>query len=263
MEPDSSLNMLSEHWYDADLAVVDVETTGLDPQTDRVIEVGIVHMRAGEIIERWGQLIDPGREIPPEVVKLTGIQPEDLVGKPRFADIASEVSARLEGRVLVAYNLAFDSTFIRNELKRADTHFPEGPALDPLVFARELQKSDGSKRLAKVAERLGIRLEEAHRAVNDAEVAGQVLYAFRDQLPPRLEDLTILQQQWSVLQEQQMAARRRMRGAEERSSAFQQAPAAAPTSTDELVLGPAYIYGSEPDPVRFFYGQLPDVGARR
>ena len=70
--------MLSSTWFDADLAVVDVETTGLKAAQERIIEIGIVHMRAGEIIESWGQLIDPERAIPEEVVKLTGIQQEQV-----------------------------------------------------------------------------------------------------------------------------------------------------------------------------------------
>ncbi len=87
-----------------------------------------------------------------------------------------------------------------------------------------------------------------------------MLYAFRDQLPPQPEDAAILCAQWSQQQEQAMAARRRWRGQ------LTDEPAAAETvsateTKDGIVLGPAYIYGAEPDPIRFFYGQLPDAGA--
>ncbi|MFT7624479.1 MAG: DNA polymerase-3 subunit epsilon [Myxococcota bacterium] len=254
--------MNSANWFDCDLAVVDVETTGLDPSKDRVIEVGIVHMRAGKTIEQYGRLIDPGREIPEVVVGITGITQDMVDGQPKFEDLAREIHARLEGKVLVAYNLSFDSAFIRAELERVGLKLPEGPALDPLVFARELQKNDGSKKLGAVAERMGIVLEEAHRAVNDAQVAGDVLYAFGEQLPPRLEDLTILQKQWSAQQEQLMAARRRMRGQEVDEDALPTATVAL-TTDDGIVLGPAYIYGSDPDPLRFFYSQLPDSSTAR
>lgn len=256
--------MIAENWYEADLAVVDVETTGRDATTDRVIEIGIVHMRAGEVIESWGRLIDPKREIPAEVVQLTGIQQADVDGQPTFDAFAAEVCARLEGKVFVAYNLEFDKAFVTRELARVGKTMPEGPQLDPLVFARELQRDDGSKRLGKVAARLGIDLTDAHRAINDAEVAGRVLYAFREQLPPRLADLVVLQKQWSVLQEQQMAARRRMRGDfRDGDLDVMGAPVSAVETEDGILLGPAYIYGNEPDPLRFFYSQLPDAGARR
>ncbi|MFT5433772.1 MAG: DNA polymerase III epsilon subunit family exonuclease [Myxococcota bacterium] len=255
---------MAEMWFDADLAVVDVETTGLDSATDRVIEVGIIHMRAGEVIESWGRLVDPKAQIPEEVVALTGISQSDVDGQPTFEELADEIHSRLVGKVLVAYNLAFDEGFIRNELERTGRSLPETPKLDPLVFARELQKDSGSKKLAKVAERFGIELSEAHRAVNDAEVAGKVLYKFRDLLPPRLEDLSILCAAWSQQQEALMAQRRRWRGG---GGGLVDTPApqglAAVSTEDGIVLGPAYIYGSEPDPIRFFYSQLPDAGVRR
>ncbi len=253
-----------EQWFEADIAAVDVETTGLNPENDRVIEIGIIHMRGGEVLDRYSQLIEPGIPIPEEVVKLTGIQPDDVKGQPRFEEIAADVRARLEGKVVVAYNLSFDKKFISSELVRANTTWPEGPCLDPLVFARELQRNDGSKRLEAVAKRLGIALDNAHRAADDAEVAGRVLYAFRDQLPPMLNDLVQLQEQWSVQQEQQMAAWRRRRG-KEGPDVFADAKTTAPspsTDTNQVVLGPAYIYGNEPDPVRYFYKQIANTGSR-
>ena len=256
---------MAEMWFDADLAVVDVETTGLSAATDRVIEVGIIHMRAGEVIESWGRLIDPKCSIPQEVVALTGIKQEDVDGQPTFAELAEEIHSRLVGKVLVAYNLAFDEGFIRTELERTGRSLPDVPKLDPLVFARELQKNAGSKKLGKVAERFGIELSDAHRAVNDAEVAGKVLYAFREQLPPRLDDAATLSATWSKQQEEKMATRRRWRGQLVDDAPAQSAAAQSigdEDSEDDIVLGPAYVYGTEPDPIRFFYGLLPDAGVR-
>ncbi|HIA02783.1 MAG TPA: 3'-5' exonuclease [Myxococcales bacterium] len=260
--------MTYENWFDAELAVVDVETTGLDASSERIIEIGIIHMKAGEILDSWGQLIDPKRPIPEEVTKLTGISQSDVEGKPFFDQIAAEVRSRMEGRVCVAYNLSFDRGFITAELERVGTTWPEGPALDPLVFAREIQRSAGSKRLTSVAERLGIELLEAHRAVDDAIIAGKVLYAFREQLPERLEDLIQLQQQWAQQQEQQMATWRRRRRSNDEDSENSEKPKSEPVSTtaasdEKIALGPAYVYGDEPDPLRFLFKQLPDAGSRR
>ena len=253
----------ADRWQDCDLAVVDVETTGLDPRNDRIIEIAVIHMRGGETIESWGRLIDPGIPIPEDVVKLTGITQAQVDGQPRFEALAAEIRARLEGKVAVAYNLPFDRGFITAELERAGTTWPDVPALDPLVFARELQKEAGSKRLGSVAERLGIELKEAHRATDDARVAGLVLYAFRGQIPDRLEELVALQQVWSQRQERELAARRRRRGGED-AFAELQPKASGPVGDGTLIaLGPAYVYGDEPDPIRFFYKQLPDIGARR
>ena len=249
-------------WFDADLAIVDVETTGLDATKDRVIEIAIIHMRAGQTIERWSTLVDPGIALPDEVVAITGITSEMLKGQPRFRDVADAVLDRLIGRVFVAYNHAFDQAFVRTELARLERPWHDPPCLDPLVFAREFQKDDGSKKLGKVAERLGISLVEAHRAANDAEVAGQVLYAFRALVPPNLEDLVALQAQWSLQQEQTLALQRKWRGQVDEDG-MPGSTMAALTSADGFILGPAYIYGSEPDPIRFFYGLLPDVGGKK
>lgn len=254
--------MFAENWFDADIAIFDVETTGFSSEDDRVIEIGIVHMRAGELIDSYGQLIDPKRAIPPEVIKLTGISQEDVDGQPTFKDVAQTIADKLAGKVLCAYNHEFDMGFIRAELKRAGIAVPEAPCLDPLVFAREIQKEHGSKKLGKVAERLGISLEGAHRAVNDAEATGHVLYAFRAELPPRLHDLLELQKHWALQQEQLMAMRRRWRG-DQQAGADLQTTVSTVATEDGIVLGPAYIYGNEPDPIRFFYSQLPDVGATR
>lgn len=261
--PPSAALWSAAQWYEADLAVVDVETTGLDSSKDRIIEIAVVHMRAGQMIERWSTLVDPGIAIPDEVVAITGITSEMVKGAPRFHDVAADVLARLEGRLFVAYNHLFDRGFVSNELERVGRSMPDTPCLDPLVFAREFQKDDGSKKLGKVAERLGITLSEAHRAANDAEVAGFILYAFRDKLPPYVEDIVALQEQWSVQQEQVLAQRRAWRAGGSAEPAAAVGSVGANRTIDGFVLGPAYIYGAEPDPIRFFYGLLPDVGSTK
>ncbi len=60
-------------WFDYPLAIVDVETTGLDPDNDRVIEIAVVHMRAGKVEDVYTSLVDPERELPPEAASITGI----------------------------------------------------------------------------------------------------------------------------------------------------------------------------------------------
>jgi len=256
--------MTTERWFDADLAVVDVETTGLKAESERIIEIAIIHMRQGEVIESWGQLVNPEKPIPEEVVKLTGISQEDVESQPKFAEIAADVRSRLEGKVVVAYNLSFDKGFIANELERAGTTWPDGPALDPLVFARQLLTDCRSKKLGAVAQHLGIELVDAHRATDDATVAGHVLYALADRLPEQLHDISELQQQWGRQQEQQMARWRNRRNTQESAEPVVEAAKTPPATSDEdVALGPAYLYGNEPDPLRFFYSQLPDVGSRR
>ena len=189
-------------WRDLPIALVDVETTGRDASVDRVIEVGIAVGRGGEIIARYNWLINPGVPIPDEAKAIHGISNEDVKDAPRFGTIMHEIAAALSGCVPAAYNAAFDRAFIVNEFNRAaatagteggaeggdtaktNAHGNNCPALrrdvdwfDPLVWAREIQREEKSKALGEVAARLGVKLENAHRAKDDAEAALLVLYS--------------------------------------------------------------------------------------
>ncbi len=173
-------------WADHPIAFVDTETTGTDSNVDRVIEVGIVVGRAGEIQSRHSWLINPGIPIPEESHKIHGISDADVAGERSFAELAEEIVSAFRGALPAAYNADFDRGFILAELERAGHQDPDPPPairpqvtwLDPLVWARELFKGKGESRaLVAVAKRLGISLERAHRATDDAEAALQVLYA--------------------------------------------------------------------------------------
>lgn len=245
-------------WFDHALAVLDLETTGLDAEHDRVIEIAIVEMSRGEEIHRYVRLVNPGREVSTEVTTITGITPEELADAPPFSELAAEIQARLEGRALVAYNLGFDRSFLHAEFERCGIRWEPRLCIDPLVFVRQLQRNQGSKRLGAVAARMGIELERAHRADADAEATGRVLYALRDQLPDGLDELLLLQSQWAQQQEQEMAGWRG-RGGDAMDTGL------APISPDArgTALGPAYIYGDDTDPVRAMFAHLPDSGQRR
>jgi DNA polymerase-3 subunit epsilon len=172
-------------WSELDIALIDVETTGRDAADDRVVEVGIAVGRAGQIVAEYNWLIHPGRPIPEEARSIHGISDADVKDKPRFAEIAHEIANALAGCVPAAYNAAFDRAFLHAELARAGvtagaTSPPalrrEVDWLDPLVWAREIQSDERSRALGDVAQRLGVALEQAHRASDDAKAAMLVLY---------------------------------------------------------------------------------------
>ncbi len=182
-------------WVDYPIAFLDTETTGLDAKTERVIEVGLVIGRGGEVLDRKSWLINPGMPIPQAATDVHGITNEQVADKPPFAAIVPELTAALEGCIAAAYNASFDRGFILAELERAQVDLASRPPafrddvdwIDPLVFARELWKGQGESRaLGAVAARLGIALERAHRATDDAEAALRVLYAMsQDARVPR------------------------------------------------------------------------------
>jgi len=181
-------------WAELPIALLDVETTGRDASVDRIVEVGIAVARGGEIVERRNWLVNPGRPIPQEAMDVHKITDDDVKNAPPFAAVASEIVATLAGCVPGAYNAAFDRAFLGNELARAGLAIDGLPPalrkdvewVDPLVWARELHQGEKSRALSEVAARLGIALENAHRAIDDAEAALRVLLALgRDVRIPR------------------------------------------------------------------------------
>jgi DNA polymerase-3 subunit epsilon len=174
-----------EPWVDCPIAFLDVETTGRDPATERIVELGIVIGRRGEVVERYSWLINPGRPIPKEMSAIHGITDDDVADKPAFAGIVPELLERLANAIPAAYNATFDRAFLLAELERAGARPASPPPavrrevdwVDPLTFARELYKDEDSRALGEMATRLGIELVKAHRATDDAEAALRVLYA--------------------------------------------------------------------------------------
>jgi len=183
---------VAEEWapalsmHELPLVCVDTETTGRDPAVDRVIEIGCVFFESGGITRRKSWLINPEGPIPAEATAVHGIKDEDVRDAPKFEEITGELLDTLAGAVPVAYNAQFDRDFLMAELGRVERAaailppaFRKGVEwLDPLVWARELQKEEKSKSLGEVCERLGIQLVRAHRATDDAEAAVLVLAAF-------------------------------------------------------------------------------------
>lgn len=207
--------LMEEHaaeapWVELPIALVDVETTGKDASVDRVVEVGVALARGGQIVERRNWLVNPGMPIPQEASEVHKITDADVADAPRFEAIAAEVAAALAGCVPAAYNAAFDKAFLSNELARAGmTLRRDVEWLDPLVWARELQQGERSRALGEVAARLGISLENAHRAADDAEAALKVMLALgRDvRVPPTYGALVQEQRRLGLAQ----ADERRMR----------------------------------------------------
>ncbi len=164
------------------------------PRSTASSRSGIVIARGGEIVERKNWLVNPGRPIPKEASDVHKITDDDVKDAPPFDAVAEEIAAMLEGCVPAAYNAAFDRAFLGNEVARTSASAATlAPALrrnvdwvDPLVWARELQQGERSRALGEVAARLGIALENAHRASDDAEAALRVMLALgRDVRVPR------------------------------------------------------------------------------
>lgn len=167
-------------WHEGPLAAFDLEATGVDTRTARIIEVGLFRFDVdGSSEPLVDRLIDPGVPVPPEVTKLTGIRPDDLAangGTP--ADVLTATLAALkvlvEERIpIVLYNANYDWPLLTNELARHGLDplptVPPTILVDPLVLDRHVDRyRKGKRTLSTVADHYGVSLEDAHRAAGDA-----------------------------------------------------------------------------------------------
>ena len=174
-------NPLFEYKY----AVLDFETTGLYPAVgDEIVEIGVVMVENGKLGREYAQLVNPGRDMDPAAIHVSGIKPEDLVSKPPFEDIAGAVVELFNDAVIVAHNAEFDMAFLQSKLVKLGRPQLQNAVLDTLELARANDDS-GPNTLGTLANRLGIEGPHAHRALDDAVMAARVLVHFLEEFQKR------------------------------------------------------------------------------
>jgi len=157
-------------------AVVDVETTGGSwRRGDRVTEVAVVPVTAGQVGRGMDTLVNPGRRIPPRIQGLTGITDEMVAGAPPFPGVAPRVEEALTDRIFVAHNVRFDWGFIRNHLLDATGDAPEFRLLCTLRLGRFLLPRLKRYGLDSLTQHFGIRIHQRHRAYGDALATARLL----------------------------------------------------------------------------------------
>jgi DNA polymerase III epsilon subunit family exonuclease len=171
-------------------AVLDVETTGLSPSRDRIIEIAVVRCATdGSVIDEWSTLVNPGRD--PGPTHIHGISAADLTDAPAFCDIAEELTGRLSGYMVTAHNLSFDAGFLSAEYTRAGLAAPDQSALCTLQLARFALRDLSGYSLAACAAALGIDHPDAHRALPDTRVTASVLREMILRLHPPTDQDTL------------------------------------------------------------------------
>jgi DNA polymerase-3 subunit epsilon len=158
------------------VACVDLETTGGVAAHHRIIEVGIVLLDRGEVVEEWNTLVHPGMHIPSAIAAFTGIDDSMVADAPPFEDVRAEVRRRLDGRLFVAHNARFDYGFLRTEFRRLGERF-SAPVLCTVRLSRALFKEHPRHNLDTLIERFGLSCSARHRALGDAQVLPALLAA--------------------------------------------------------------------------------------
>ena len=158
----------------SNFVAIDVETTGLQPLRQRVIEIALIRYRSGQDTDRFSTLVNPDRRIPKFISTLTGIDNDQVSDAPRFEEIAAAVEEFIEGELLVGHNVTFDVNFVSAELARAGRRQLVNERLDVMGLASRLIPGLRRPSLDKVALQLGMSPRKIHRAEIDAELAANV-----------------------------------------------------------------------------------------
>ena len=146
-------------------AVIDVETTGLSPRTDRILELAIVRTSSsGVVVDEWVSRFDP--EGPVGATHIHGITADDVLGAPLFRDVVPQIIERLSGMVIAAHNARFDAAFLNAELERAGWEIDDDvPGLCTMELSGLFLPGLARQRLADCCSAAGVLLEGAHSAL--------------------------------------------------------------------------------------------------
>ncbi|GAB4174248.1 MAG: helicase C-terminal domain-containing protein [Calditrichia bacterium] len=180
---------------------VDLETTGLDHDENRITEIGLVLIKNGEIIDEKQWLVNPQQPIPDNIIKLTGITEDMVKGQPAFDDIAEELLDFLAEKPIIGQNVIFDINFLEAAFRRKykdfrgwqkrykEYHYVNNKYYDTSFLSRLLFPFFERHSLQHLAKEFDYQPDAAHRALDDAKTAALVF----DQLLKNLSQLTLLE----------------------------------------------------------------------
>jgi DNA polymerase-3 subunit epsilon len=175
-------------WREADFAVLDVETTGLDLRRDDVISIGVVLMRGPRIsTDRWYQVVRPTRPIGAEAMKVHALTPAEVEHAPGLPDVLDELRALVRGRVLVAHAAWVERAFLDRALASRRERLP-AEIVDTAALSRACGlRSMGTHEpdLEDLARELGLPVHTPHHALGDAMTTAEVLMVLATRLESR------------------------------------------------------------------------------
>lgn len=150
------------------IIAIDVETTGISPEKERIIEIGAFRPETGEVFRT---LIQPGRPLPEHITELTGITDEMLIDAPQEAEAVGALLKFMEGdTILLGHNISFDHSFLVQAIRRCGFEEPQFCGIDTLKLSRVLCPELPNKKLETMVAHFGLTNERAHRAFEDARV---------------------------------------------------------------------------------------------
>ncbi|MGP1403130.1 MAG: exonuclease domain-containing protein [Catonella sp.] len=157
--------------YVSDYTVFDLETTGVSPQTDKVIEISAIKVRNGQAVDEFSSLVNPMRNIPYGATRVNGITDEMVADKPVFEKVLGDFLDFIEDDILVGHNIHdFDMKFIHRDCEAFFRMFLGNDYVDTLPLARKCLPQIGHHKLTDLALYYKISINGAHRALNDCRM---------------------------------------------------------------------------------------------
>lgn len=151
---------------------LDLETTGLNPKQDKIIEIGMVKVRSGETIGQMETFVNPGRLLEERITVLTGIEDKQLSDAPDITEVMPEALRFIGDDILIGHRVLFDYSFVKKAAVNQRFAF-EKKGIDTLKLARDFLPDLESRSLAFLCEHYGIE-HNAHRALADAKAASDL-----------------------------------------------------------------------------------------
>lgn len=172
-----------QKFLETEFTVFDIETSGLDPLKDEILEIAGIKMRGPEEVERFEQLIQPTRAIPPEVEKINGLNEIFLLANGRKSqEVLKEFLDFCKSSIMVGHNIKdFDWLFINSHAKKHSLSLPQNNLIDTLHLSRKILQLP-QYNLTAVARNFGFENRNAHRAMPDVEVNAKVFIKLMEKM---------------------------------------------------------------------------------
>ncbi|WP_097026421.1 DNA polymerase III subunit alpha [Clostridium peptidivorans] len=179
---------------DTTYCVLDLETTGFSPVTEKITEIGIMKLKDGKIIDKFSCFVNPEKPIPSRVVEVTNITDDMVRNAETIENVFPKMMDFIDGTVLVAHNAGFDVGFLKHNARVLNYDF-DFTYVDTLSLAQSVFPNFKTYKLGRIAKNLGIKVEVAHRALDDVATTVKVFNIMLEKLKERgaktIEDIDI------------------------------------------------------------------------
>lgn len=193
---------------------VDLETTGLNPKTDKITEIGAVKVVDGQVTAQLHTLVDPRRLLEEDIIQLTGISDDMLENAPGIEDVIGQVVDFCDGFPLLGHRIMFDYSFLKRAAVNAGLGF-EKEGVDTLTLCRKFMPEGEKKNLGAACRYFHIEMGTAHRALSDAQAASslylELLKQYGEDKPEAFEPKSLIYK----VKKEQPATKRQKEGLRE------------------------------------------------